>query len=48
VGLRDHQLTEEDVAALDRIIHSTAPLPYVPKPPVKELSAEEFMRRARR
>lgn len=45
VGLRDHQLTEEEAAALDRIIQSTAPLPYTPKTPVKEISAEEFMHR---
>lgn len=48
VGLRDHQLTEEGAAALDRIIHSTAPLPYVPQQPVPEMSAEEFKRRVRR
>lgn len=45
VGLRDHRLTEEEAAALDRIIQSTAPLPYTPKTPVKEISAEEFMHR---
>jgi hypothetical protein len=45
VGLRDHQLTEEDAVALDRIIQSAEPLPYTPKPPAKEMSAEEFMHR---
>jgi hypothetical protein len=49
VGLRDHELTEEGAAALDRIISSTAPLPYVPQgQPAKEISAEEFMRRLKR
>lgn len=49
VGLRDHQLTEEGAAALDRIIARTDPLPYVPQgQPPKEISAEEFMRRVRR
>lgn len=46
VGLRDHQLTEDAAAALDRIISSTNPLPYVPRDtPVKERSADEFKRR---
>jgi hypothetical protein len=49
VGLRDHQLTEEGAAALDRIMASTAPLPYVPQgQPAKELSADEFKRRLKR
>jgi len=49
VGLRDQQLTEEGAAALDRIITSTAPLPYIPqKQPVRELSADEFKRRLKR
>jgi hypothetical protein len=47
VGLREHQLPEDAAAALDRIIHCATPLPYAPKQPVQELSAEEFKRRAR-
>ena len=47
VGLREHQLPADAAAALDSIIHCATPLPYDPKQPVQELSAEEFKRRVR-
>lgn len=41
----DEQMTEQAWAELERIINSKEPLPYIPKAPAPELSAEEFMRR---